>query len=93
MADYDADPPAGQAIIEEAVGAEIGSLATAFDGVDLYDLAEAKALMTGGEYGATLKEVKDIALAAGIMADRRGRDHPHRHVATSPRWSPDPRVT
>ena len=24
--------------------------------------------MTGGEYGATIKEVKDIALAAGIMA-------------------------
>ncbi len=68
MADYDADPAAGQAIIEEAVGAEIGSLATAFDGVDLYDLAEAKALMTGGDYGATLTEVKDIALAAGIMA-------------------------
>ena len=68
MADYDADPAAGQAIIEAAVGAEIGSLVTAFDGVDLYDLAEAKALMTGGEYGATIAEVKDIALAAGIMA-------------------------
>ena len=68
MADYDADPAAGQAIIEEAVGAEIGSLKTAFDGVDLYDLAEAKALMTGGEYDATIGEVKDIALAAGIMA-------------------------
>ena len=68
MADYDADPAAGQAIIEEAIGAEVGSLATAFEGVDLYDLAEAKALMTGGDYGATIKEVKDIALAAGIMA-------------------------
>jgi NitT/TauT family transport system substrate-binding protein len=68
MADYDADPAAGQAIIEEAIGAEVGSLATAFDGVDLYDLAEAKALMTGGEYDATIAEVKDIALAAGIMA-------------------------
>jgi NitT/TauT family transport system substrate-binding protein len=67
MADYDADPAAGQAIIEEAVGAEIGSLATAFEGVDLYDLQEANDLMTGGDYGATLKEVKDIALAAGIM--------------------------
>ena len=69
MADYDADPAAGQAIIEEAIGAEVGSLATAFDGVDLYDLAEAKALMTGGEYDATIAEVKDIALAAGIMAE------------------------
>lgn len=69
MADYDADPAAGQAIIEEAIGAEVGSLATAFDGVDLYDLAEAKALMTGGDYDATIAEVKDIALAAGIMAE------------------------
>lgn len=68
MADYDADPAGGQAIIEAAVGAEAGSLKTAFDGVDLYSLDEAKALMTGGEYGATLAEVKQIALDAGIMA-------------------------
>ena len=68
MADYDADPAAGQAIIEEAVGAQPGDLTTAFEGVDLYDLAEAKALMTGGDYDATIAEVKDIALAAGIMS-------------------------
>ncbi len=67
MADYDADPAAGQAIIEEAVGAEVGSLKTAFDGVDLYSLDEAKALMTGGDYDATIAEVKDIALDAGMM--------------------------
>ncbi|MFN8620335.1 MAG: ABC transporter substrate-binding protein [Chloroflexota bacterium] len=69
MTDYAADPAGGQAIIEKAVGADAGSLKTAFDGVQLYDLASAKALMTGGEYGATIKEVKDIALAAGIMTN------------------------
>jgi NitT/TauT family transport system substrate-binding protein len=69
MAAYDADPAAGQAIIEAAVGADIGSLKTAFDGVDLYDLGEAKDLMTGGGYEATIAEVKDIALAAGIMTE------------------------
>jgi NitT/TauT family transport system substrate-binding protein len=67
MADYQADPAGGQAVIEKAVGAEAGTLKTAFDGVQLYDLQAAKDLMTGGDYGATLKEVKDIALAAGIM--------------------------
>ena len=67
MTSYTADPAAGQAIIEKAVGADAGSLKTAFDGVQLYDLQAAKDLMTGGAYGATLKEVKDIALAAGIM--------------------------
>jgi NitT/TauT family transport system substrate-binding protein len=68
MADYDADPAGGQAIIEKGIGAEVGSMKLAFDGIDLYDLQEAKDLMTGGAYDATLSEVKDIALAAGIMS-------------------------
>lgn len=66
---YDANQAEGQAIMETAVGAEVGSLTTAFQGVDLYDLDQAKALMTGGDYGATLAGVKEIALAAGIMAN------------------------
>lgn len=57
----------GQAIIEKAVGANPGDLKTAFDGVQLYTLAEAKQLMTGGGYGATLAEVKQIATDAGII--------------------------
>ena len=68
MADYDADPAGGQAIIEKAVGAEVGSPQDRVRRRGPLRLDEAKALMTGGDYGATIKEVKDIALAAGIMA-------------------------
>jgi NitT/TauT family transport system substrate-binding protein len=57
----------GQAIIEKAVGAEAGSLKTAFDGVQLYSLDEAKQLMTGGAYLDTLAGVKQIATDAGII--------------------------
>jgi NitT/TauT family transport system substrate-binding protein len=57
----------GQAIIEKAVGADPGSLKTAFDGVQIYNLAEAKQLMTGGGYLDTLAGVKQIATDAGII--------------------------
>jgi NitT/TauT family transport system substrate-binding protein len=56
-----------QAIIEKAVGADPGSLKTAFDGVQLYNLVEARALMTGGGYLGTLGEVKQVATDAGII--------------------------
>lgn len=57
-----------QGIIEKAVGANPGDLKTAFDGVQLYSLAEAKDLMTGGGYPATLAEVKKIASDSGIIS-------------------------
>ena len=58
---------AGQAIIEKAVGANPGDLKTAFEGVQIYSLDEAKQLMTGGAYLKTLTEVKKIASDAGII--------------------------
>jgi NitT/TauT family transport system substrate-binding protein len=64
---YRSNTADGQAIIEKAVGADPGSLKTAFDGVQLYNLVEAKALMTGGGYVGTLDEVKQIATDAGII--------------------------
>ncbi len=64
---YKSNTAEAQGIIEKAVGANPGDLKTAFDGVQLYTLAEAKALMTGGGYGATLTEVKKIATDAGII--------------------------
>ncbi len=64
---YKSNTADAQGIIETAVGASPGDLKTAFDGVQLYTLAEAKALMTGGGYGATLTEVKKIATDAGII--------------------------
>lgn len=64
---YRANTAAGQAIIEKAVGADPGSLKTAFDGVQIYSLAEAKQLMTGGGYLQTLAEVLKVATDAGIV--------------------------
>ena len=66
VAAYNADKPASQAIIEKSVEAEPGSLKTAFDGVLLYSLAEAKQLLNG-DYLQTLADVKKIAQDAGIM--------------------------
>jgi NitT/TauT family transport system substrate-binding protein len=57
-----------QGIIEKAVGANPGDLKTAFDGVQLYSLSEARDLMTGGGYLATLAEVKKVATDAGIIS-------------------------
>ncbi|MCJ7797654.1 MAG: ABC transporter substrate-binding protein, partial [Thermoleophilia bacterium] len=66
VAAYNADKPGSQAIIEKSVEAEAGSLKTAFDGVLLYSLAEAKQLLNG-DYLQTLADVKKIAQDAGIM--------------------------
>jgi NitT/TauT family transport system substrate-binding protein len=66
---YNSDTAGAQGIIEKAVGADPGSLATAFAGVDIYDLQQAKDLMTGGDYGATLSEVRQIATDAGIISE------------------------
>ena len=56
-----------QGIIEKAVGAKPGDLKTAFDGVKIYSLAEAKDLLTGGGYLQTLADVKKVASDAGII--------------------------
>jgi NitT/TauT family transport system substrate-binding protein len=65
---YNANKADGQGIIEKAIGAEAGSLKTGFDGVTIYDLKQAKDLMTGGGYGQTLAMVKKIAIDAGIIS-------------------------
>ncbi len=64
---YNANTADGQAIIEKAIGADAGSLKTAFDGVTIYDLKQMKDLMTGGGYAQTLAMVKKIATDAGII--------------------------
>jgi NitT/TauT family transport system substrate-binding protein len=65
---YRSNTADAQGIIEKAVGANPGDLKTAFDGVQLYSLAEANALFAaGGGYDATLAEVKQIATDAGII--------------------------
>ena len=64
---YDTNAADAQGIIEKAVGADPGSLKTAFDGVKIYTLAEAKDLLTGGAYLQTLADVKKVATDAGII--------------------------
>ncbi len=66
VAFYRSSTSDGQAIIEKAVGANPGDLKTAFDGVQIYNLSEAKALMTGA-YLQTLADVKKVATDAGII--------------------------
>jgi NitT/TauT family transport system substrate-binding protein len=64
---YRSNTTDAQGIIEKAIGANPGDLKTAFDGVQIYGLPEAKALMTGGDYLKTLALVKKVATDAGII--------------------------
>lgn len=67
VAYYNANGDDAKAIISKAVGATPEDLKTAFDGVKIYTLAESKDLMTGA-FPQTVKDIQDIAVAAGIMA-------------------------
>jgi NitT/TauT family transport system substrate-binding protein len=63
---YNSNGDEAKAIIAKAVGATPEDLKTAFDGVKIYTLAEAKDLMTGA-FPQTVEDIQDIAVAAGIM--------------------------
>ncbi|MEI8334634.1 MAG: ABC transporter substrate-binding protein [Chloroflexota bacterium] len=66
VAYYNANGDDAKAIIAKAVGATPEDLKTAFDGVKIYTLAEAKDLMTGA-FVQTVKDIQDVAVGAGIM--------------------------
>jgi len=57
----------GRAIIAEAVGAKPEELATAFDGVVYYSLADNKAQLTGDFVNKVVPEVKAAATKAGLL--------------------------
>jgi NitT/TauT family transport system substrate-binding protein len=63
---YNANGDDAKTIISTAVGATPADLKTAFDGVKIYDLAEAKALLDG-DFPKTMTDIMKIAVAAGIM--------------------------
>lgn len=63
---YNSNGDDAKAIISKAVGATPEDLKTAFDGVDIYDVAQAKALLDG-EFPKTMNDIMKIAVAAGIM--------------------------
>jgi NitT/TauT family transport system substrate-binding protein len=67
LADYRKDTPGGRAIISEAVGAKPEELATAFDGVVYYSLAENKTELSGNFTAKVVPEVHAAARTAGIL--------------------------
>jgi NitT/TauT family transport system substrate-binding protein len=64
---YQKDKPAAQAIIEKSVGADPGSLKTAFDGVKFYSLAQNKSELSGTYADTTIEDVKQAATDAGLI--------------------------
>lgn len=67
LAAYKADTAGARAIISEAVGAKPEELATAFEGVTYYSIAENKAQLGGDYKTKVMPAVKDAATKAGIL--------------------------
>ena len=67
LADYRANTTEGRAIISEAVGAKPEELATGFDGVTYYSLAENKTELSGNFLHKVVPEVKAAATKAGLL--------------------------
>ncbi len=68
LADYKADTAGGRATIAEAVGAKPEELATAFDGVQYFTVAENKTQLTGDFVNKVVPEVKKAAMSAGLIS-------------------------
>ncbi|MDR0593479.1 MAG: ABC transporter substrate-binding protein [Bifidobacteriaceae bacterium] len=64
---YNANPDEGRAIIAEGVGEAPEALATAFDGVQFFDLAQNQELLDGDYKTSTLPTVREVALTAGLV--------------------------
>jgi NitT/TauT family transport system substrate-binding protein len=69
LADYKANTVADRAIIAKAVGDTPADLATAFDGVRYYSVAENKDALTGDFAHKTFLDVKAAAKDAGLPTD------------------------
>ncbi|MDR2381905.1 MAG: hypothetical protein LBE08_12190, partial [Bifidobacteriaceae bacterium] len=64
---YNANTAEGRAIIAEGVGEEPDALATAFDGVQFFGLAQNKELLAGEYVTSTLPTVREVAIAAKLI--------------------------
>jgi NitT/TauT family transport system substrate-binding protein len=64
---YKADTKAGQDIIAKSVGSSLDELATAFDGVRYYSLAENKRALEGDFAKKTFVDVMHAAQKAGLL--------------------------
>ena len=67
LADYNANLEEGRAIIAEAVGAKPEDLATAFDGVRFFNLADNKSQFSGDFLNKVVPEVEAAATKAGLL--------------------------
>jgi NitT/TauT family transport system substrate-binding protein len=67
VAAYEQDKPGSQAIIEKSVGADPGSLKTAFDGVKFYTVEQNKTELSGAYAETTIEDVKQAATDAGLI--------------------------
>ncbi|HYM98303.1 MAG TPA: ABC transporter substrate-binding protein, partial [Aestuariivirgaceae bacterium] len=64
---YNANPAEGRTIIAEAVGAKPEELATAFEGVKYFSLAENKTQFSGDFLNKVVPEVEAAAAKAGLL--------------------------
>jgi len=64
---YNANPTEGRTIIAEAVGAKPEELATAFEGVKYFSLAENKTQFSGDFLNKVVPEVEAAATKAGLL--------------------------
>jgi NitT/TauT family transport system substrate-binding protein len=67
VTDYRADSTGGRAIISEAIGAKPEELATAFEGVVYYSVAENMTELAGNFTNKVIPEVHKAARTAGIL--------------------------
>lgn len=66
MAFYKSNPEQGKSIIANAVGSSLEELATAFEGVQFYDLAENQSELTG-EFMGTIQDVAQVSQSIGLF--------------------------
>ena len=67
VAYYESNPDDARAIIAEGVGSSVDDLATAFDGVHFYTLAENSELLTGEYLEETLPALAEVAARIGLI--------------------------
>ncbi|MCS6906947.1 MAG: aliphatic sulfonate ABC transporter substrate-binding protein, partial [Anaerolineales bacterium] len=66
MAFYNSNPEEGKRIIAEAVGSSLEELATAFDGVEFYDL-KANQTALSGAFMETIQDVAEVSKSIGLI--------------------------
>jgi NitT/TauT family transport system substrate-binding protein len=70
LTDYKANTAEDRGIIAKAVGSDLASLNTAFDGVRFYSLAENKQVLQGSYAQKTFLDVEQAATKAGILSSK-----------------------